>query len=138
MPHLDDLEALPAGYALPATGRTIVHLDVRDDNILLCRDGRVLLCDWNAAVVGADWLDSLVLLIGPRGDGLDVETLIAESRRLRQLPADDMDAVLALFLGYFLTRSTEPVPTTSPFLRDLQRWQADVILDWISQRRGWT
>ena len=31
-------------------------------------------------LVGAAWLDSLLMLIGPRGDGLDVEPVIAERR----------------------------------------------------------
>ena len=43
-------------------------------------DGRALFCDWNWPTVGADWLDSLFMLIGPRGDGLDVEAVIAERR----------------------------------------------------------
>ena len=58
-------------------GETLVHTDVRDDNILITADGRALLCDWNWPVVGAAWLDSLFLLIGPRGDGLDVDAVIA-------------------------------------------------------------
>ena len=68
-------------------GDTLVHTDVRDDNVLLATDGRALFCDWNWPSVGADWLDSLFMLIGPRGDGLDVEAVIAERRLLRDVPA---------------------------------------------------
>ena len=46
------------------SGDTLVHCDVRDDNILLTADGRALLCDWNFPFVGAGWLDAFLLLIG--------------------------------------------------------------------------
>jgi hypothetical protein len=29
------------------------------------------------------------------------------------------------------------VPPTSPYIRDAQRWQGDVVWDWLSERRGW-
>ena len=60
-------------------GSTVVHIDIRDDNLMLTADGRVLLCDWNWPVAGAAWLDTVFLMIGPRGDGLDVDALLAAS-----------------------------------------------------------
>jgi hypothetical protein len=114
-----------------------VHTDVRDDNILLTSDGRALLCDWNWPMVGAAWLDSLFLLIGPRGDGLDVTHVIAGHPLLSAVPEEDVDVVLALITGYFLKSAEEPVPPTSPFLRDAQRWQGEVCWDWLGERRGW-
>ena len=74
--HLDEAAALAGRYVEVMAGETLVHTDVRDDNILLTTDGRALLCDWNWPMVGAAWLDSLFLLIGPRGDGLDVAAVI--------------------------------------------------------------
>ena len=93
-------------------GETLVHTDVRDDNLLLTTDGRALLCDWNWPMVGAAWLDSLFLLIGPRGDGLDVEAVIAGHPLLSAVPAEDIDVVLALITGYFLKSADDPVPPT--------------------------
>ena len=72
-PHADEAAALAATYAEVTGGETLVHTDLRDDNALLTTDGRALFCDWNWPVVGAPWLDSVILLISPRGDGLDVE-----------------------------------------------------------------
>jgi len=114
-----------------------VHTDVRDDNVLVRPDGSALLCDWNFPCVGADWVDSLLLLVGPRGDGLDVESVIASRRLLRDVPAESIDIVLALLAGYFYRQADEPVPPTSPYLRDHQRWQADVCWDWLAERRNW-
>ena len=45
--------------------------------------------------------------------------------------------MLALLTGYFLRQADEPVPPTSPHLRDHQRWQGDVCWAWLCERRGW-
>ena len=135
--HVDEAAALAARYVEAMAGQTLVHTDVRDDNILLATDGRALLCDWNWPLVGAAWLDSLFLLIGPRGDGLDVEAMIAGHPLLSALPRDDVDIVLALVTGYFLKSAEDPVPPTSPFIREAQRWQGEVCWAWLCERRGW-
>jgi hypothetical protein len=136
-PHADEAAALAATFAEVAAGDTVVHTDIRDDNVLLTDDGRTLFCDWNWPVAGADWLDSLTLLIGPRGDGMDVDALISARRLLCDVPADHLDRVLALICGYFLKSAHDPVPPTSPYLRDIQRWQGEVVWDWLCERRGW-
>jgi hypothetical protein len=138
LPHLDEAAALAGRYVDAMAGQTLVHTDVRDDNLLLTTDGRALLCDWNWPMVGAAWLDSLFLLIGPRGDGLDVEAVIAGHPLLSVVPAEDVDIVLALVIGYFLKSADDPVPPTSPFIRDAQRWQGEVCWEWLSERRGWS
>lgn len=135
--HADEAARLAAGFAEVTAGDTLVHTDVRDDNLLLCADGRVLLCDWNWPVRGAAWLDSLFVLIGPRGDGLDVEAVLAEHALTAQVPAEHIDIVLALVTGLFLKSADDPVPATSPHIRDHQRWQGEVCWQWLSERRGW-
>jgi hypothetical protein len=137
LPHVDEAAALAVRFAEVAGGETVVHVDLRDDNVLVRPDGSVLFCDWNWPLAGADWLDSLTLLIGPRGDGLDVEAVISERRLLRNVPPDHLDRVLALVCGYFLKSADDPVPPTSPYLRDIQRWQGEVVWDWLCERRGW-
>jgi hypothetical protein len=135
--HADEAAELAATFADVAGGETVVHTDIRDDNVLLTHDGRALFCDWNWPVVGADWLDSLILLISPKGDGVDVERIVAERRLLRDVPADHVDRVLAMLAGYLLSHADEPVPPTSPHLRAAQRWQAEAVWDWLCERRGW-
>jgi hypothetical protein len=135
--HADEAAALAATFADVAGGETVVHTDIRDDNVLLTEDGRALFCDWNWPVAGADWLDSLILLISPKGDGIDVERIVAERRLLRDVPADHVDRVLAMLAGYLLSHADEPVPPTSPHLRDAQRWQGEAVWDWLCERRGW-
>lgn len=137
LPHLDEAAVLAARFAEVTSGNTVVHGDLRDDNVLLDREHRAWFCDWNFPVVGADWLDSLLLLIGPRGDGLDVAEVIAERPLLRDVPGEAIDIVLALVTGYFLKSAADPVPPTSPYLRDHQRWQGEVCWEWLCERRGW-
>ncbi len=136
--HVEEAASLAARFAEVTAGSAVVHTDVRDDNILLCADGRTLLCDWNWPVVGAPWIDSLLLLIGPRGDGLDVERVLAERPLLRGVPAEHVDVLLALVTGYFLRSAELPVPGTSPYVRAAQRWQGEVVWQWLSERRGWS
>ena len=137
LPQLEEAAALAGRYTVVMAGETLVHVDVRDDNLLLTTDGRALLCDWNWPIVGAAWLDSLLLLIGPRGDGIDVDAVIAGHRLLSGVPDEEIDVVLALVTGYFLKSADDPVPTTSPFLREAQRWQGEVCWEWLGERRGW-
>ena len=128
---------LAARFAEVCGGDTVVHTDVRDDNLLLTTDGRVLLCDWSWPVRGAAWLDSFLLLIGPRGDGVDVEALLATHPTFADVPAESVDIMLALLVGYFLKHADDPVPSSSPHIRDHQLWQGEVCWEWLCERRGW-
>ncbi len=129
--------ALAGGFREVTAGTTLVHTDVRDDNILLAEDGRALLCDWNWPALGAPWLDTVILMIGPRGDGLDVASVLAASALTHEVAPDDVDVLLALVTGYFLHQACLPAPPTSPHLREVQAWQGAVCWDWLGERRGW-
>lgn len=135
--HLEEGAALAAGFREVTAGDCVVHTDVRDDNILIRPDGSALLCDWNWPARGAAWLDTVFLMIGPRGDGIDVDAVLAATPLTADVPAEHVDVVLALLTGYFLRQSDEPVPPTSPHLRDVQAWQGEVTWDWLCERRGW-
>lgn len=137
VPHAAEAKALAQRYAEATTGATLVHADVRDDNLLIRPDGTVLLCDWNWPLLGTDWFDSLTLLIGPRGDGLDVEAHLAAHPLLSRVDPEQIDIVLALLTGYFLERSRQPEPPAMPHVREVQRWQGEVCRAWLAERRGW-
>jgi hypothetical protein len=136
--HADEAAALAAGFAAGAVGDTLVHTDVRADNLLVDADGTAWLCDWNWSVRGAAWVDSLMALVGPRGDGLDVDRALRERPLLRDVPADDLDAFLAALTGFLLRMADEPVPPSSPWLRAHQAWQGEVCWQWLRERRGWS
>lgn len=138
LPHRSAAAGLAAAYADVVRGDAFVHGDLRGDNLLFATDGRVLACDWNFPARGAAWLDSVIVLVGPRGDGVDVDALLRTHPLTAGVPADDVDVVLALITGYFWRMSDQPVPPTSPHVRTVQRWQGDVCWSWLADRRGWS
>lgn len=137
LPRAAECTALADAFEAATAGDALVHTDLRDDNVLLCDDGRVLLCDWNWPARGAAWLDLVLLLVGPRGDGLDLDDVLASHPLLAGVPDEHVDSFLALCLGYFLAMGAEATPTTSPYLRIAQRWQGRVVRRWLAERRGW-
>jgi hypothetical protein len=114
--HLHDLVA--ATDAAPAHGDALCHADVRSDNLCI-KDGRCILVDWNHASLGnpgldvAFWAPSLALERGP-----DPWTL-------------GVDALAPLVAGFFAARAGLPKPAGAPTVRDFQREQARVALDWV-------
>ena len=67
----------------------------------------------------------MFLLIGPRGDGLDADAALAGALTA-EVPAEHVDIVLALAVGYFFRHADQPVPSYSPWVREVQRWQGEV------------
>lgn len=136
-PHRDEAVALAASLtSLPADH--LVHADLRDDNVLLAEDGRILACDWNWPALGCAWQDSLDLLISAHGDGVDTEAVLRGRERLAVVEPDQVDAWLAGVTGFMLAASRRPVPATSPYLRIHNRWTAEAAWSWLARRRGWS
>jgi hypothetical protein len=104
---------------------------------VLARD-RAYLCDWNWPVVGASWIDTVCLLMTAFGDGLDADDLLARRRLTRDVDPESIDSLLALLCGFFLQRRDQPVPHSSPHLRNHQDWCAEATWAWLARRRGWS
>jgi hypothetical protein len=115
-------EILAAVDRAQVAGDDLCHLDVRSDNMCF-RDGRCVLVDWNWASLAnrdadrAAWLPSLHLEGGPPP--------------WEVLPgAGDLAAWIA---GVWAAVVGTPPPETAPHVRDLQRRQLAVTLDWIDR-----
>ena len=117
-------ELLAAAEAIELSGDSLVHLDIRSDNLCL-RDGRALLFDWNQASIGnprfdlAEWLPSLAAEGGPPPEQL--------------LPHADGAAFAAVFAGFWGARAGLPAPPWGPKLREVQRLQSAVALSWAAR-----
>ena len=59
--NLVRLVGLHEHWAAATAGTTLLHLDIRGDNVLLL-DDRVLFVDWPHACVGAAWIDLVLML----------------------------------------------------------------------------
>jgi aminoglycoside phosphotransferase (APT) family kinase protein len=132
--NLDRLAELEAGWEPAAAGTTLVHGDLRADNVLLTPAGAVAV-DWPHACIGARWLDLLFALpsIAMHGGG-DPQRLWDEYPPARDADPAAATAVLAAVTGFFLTRGQQPDPPNLPRIRAFQRAQAGAGLRWLRTR----
>lgn len=104
-------------------GDSLVHCDVRSDNLCL-RGDRAVLLDWNHARIGnpafdiAFWLPSLVLEGGP-----DPATF-------------GVDELAVFVAGFFAAHAGLPAPEGAPRVRSFQRAQLEVALPWACSALG--
>ena len=117
-------------------GGSVVHLDLRDDNILISPDGNVWFVDWNWPAVGAPWIDLVCVLLSARGDGIDADALLAEHPLTLAVDPRSIDSLLAVLWSFWALAKTRPVPERSPHLRDHQQWYLDVTEEWLRHRLG--
>jgi hypothetical protein len=117
---LDALEG--AAERAPVAGSALLHLDIRSDNLCF-RNGKAVLIDWVAAVIGnpdldvAFWLPSLHAEGGPAPEDV--------------LPgAPELAAWVA---GFFCSRAGEPPIRDAPHVRPLQLAQARTALPWAAR-----
>ena len=115
-------------------GDTLVHGDLRADNVLVTAGGAVLV-DWPWASRGPAWLATVLLLVEvQRFGGHDVDALLATLPLTRAVDPDDVTGVLAGFAGYFLDTARRPPPPGLPTVREFQRVQGVALLDWVRAR----
>ncbi len=135
--RLDELCALEAQWPQYAGGETLLHLDVRADNVLLTAD-RCYFVDWPWACIGPRWVDlALMLPCVTMQGGPDPEPLWRAHPLAAGVPDQHLDALLAGWSG-FLTRHANLPPTPGlPTLRAFQEGQAVVARGWLAARRGW-
>lgn len=131
-----DLPALVGPAVDALEGDTLVHLDLRADNLLLTATGAVLV-DWPHACRGPAWFDTLGLLLEvDRFGGHDVEALLAAHPATGSVAPGIIDGALAGLVGYFLDSARRPAPPALPRIREFQRVQGEAALAWLRRRVG--
>jgi aminoglycoside phosphotransferase (APT) family kinase protein len=134
VPFLSELQALSRRALGCLDGDTLVHSDLRADNVLLTPGGAVFV-DWPWACRGPAWLDTLLLLMEvQRLGGHDVDALLATSPVIASADPDDLTAVLAGAAGYFLDAARRPAPPGLPTVRAFQRVQGEALMAWLAPR----
>jgi aminoglycoside phosphotransferase (APT) family kinase protein len=137
--HLDWLAEAPLRLAASGglDGDTLVHLDVRADNLLVRPDGSVVVVDWPRAARGAAWVDTVLFALDAAvHGGVDPEELLRDAPLVaRADPAAVTDLVLGL-TGMWAAAMRRPAPPGLPTVRDFQRRFHDAALAWGRRRAG--
>ena len=135
--NFERLAALESEWETASAGATLLHFDLRADNILLTAD-RVLVVDWPHASLGAGWMELLQILPSIAMQGGPKPWEIFDSHPLgHRAPEREVTAVLAAVTGYFIRQSRLPSPPGLPTLRAFQRDQGIPALEWLMRRTGW-
>ena len=115
-------------------GDSIVHGDLRLDNVLIDVDGRGRLIDWPSAAVGARWFDAVTYLLDVRHLGGTVDEGLRHPV-LRDVPPEHVDVLLAVLGAYFLHNARTPESPGLPGIRAYQAEQGATVLAWLLERR---
>jgi Phosphotransferase enzyme family len=113
---------LAAVDSAPVDGDRVCHLDVRSDNLCF-RDGRAVLVDWNWTSFANPDADIAAWLPSVRTEGGPPPWEVLPG-------AGELAAWIA---GVWAAVAGLPPPETAPNVRDLQRRQLTVALDWIDR-----
>ena len=135
--NLDALEDLADLGLKDLVGDSLVHADVRADNILITRDSAAVLVDWPWACVGSGWFDALTVLVNVRvfdSDFDDVDSVLRSHPVFATAGASSVDGVLSGLGAYFIDIARRPAPVGLPTVRAFQQQQGDAVMGWLRQR----
>jgi hypothetical protein len=141
LPRLTELQSAVGELLEPDPHRSIslIHLDLRSDNLLFRPDGSPVLLDWSFATKGPVVLDIVFLAPSVEGEGGPPagETVALFERAMGWgFPQRDQQIALAYVAGYFADGAYLPPPPGLPRLRWIQRLQLAVCLGWAADLIG--
>ncbi len=118
-------DLLASSAATPFEGDSLLHSDVRSDNLCVT-EGRTLLVDWNWVVRGNGLWDVAILLPG----------LEAEGGQRPDDVAPEAGVFAAFLAGYFAAQAGLPPPEGAPRVRTVQLAQLRTALPWAARVLG--
>lgn len=136
--HIDQLVALERQWQEAARGPTLLHNDVRADNVLITPAGEAVLVDWPWARCGAAAVD--VVMFAPSAwlaGGPEPEEVVQATAVGRAADPAAVDAMVVAFAGLMQHRRRQPPPPGIPTVRAFQGRQGDAALTWLAQRLRW-
>lgn len=135
--HINALVDLEMHAATAVEGNTLLHMDVRADNVLLTPE-QVWFVDWPHARVGAAWLD--ILFFAPSvtmQGGPPPQEVIAQHPACAKADPTAITAAIAAIAGVFTYGALQPAPPGLPTLRAFQAAQGVVARRWLAEHTGW-
>ena len=134
--HIDTLVAIDDTTEDALKGSTLLHSDIRADNILLTTE-RTWFVDWPHACVGPSWFEvvgfapSVTMQGGP-----PPEEVAARHSAYRAADRDAITAAVVAVAGYFTYQAVQPPLPGLPTLRAFQDAQGIVARRWVARRAG--
>ena len=128
------LAKVAAQLADPGFSHTLLHVDVRSDNLRWV-GGRLVLFDWPHVAVGPPEFDAAAFAqtVTVEG-GPDPERLMAWYGEEWPVESRALDASVAAIAGYFARNAWVPELPELPRVRAFQRAQLAVTLRWAARR----
>jgi aminoglycoside phosphotransferase (APT) family kinase protein len=134
--NLERLADLESRAPSAAAGDTLLHFDVRADNLLIAGE-KVYVIDWPWARTGAWWIDLVAMAPSVGMQGGPAPSELVAKVDLRGVPAPALDAVICSITGYFVVHALDPPPPGIPTVRAFQAAQGRVAVRWLRERTGW-
>jgi aminoglycoside phosphotransferase (APT) family kinase protein len=130
--RLPELAALEATWAAHAAGDTLLHADIRADNLLIAGDA-VVVVDWPHACRGAAFVDLVLFApsVAMQG-GPEPAELLARSGAGREVNREALAPVVCALAGYFTASALASPPPGLPTLRRFQAAQGEVTRGWLA------
>lgn len=134
--HLEALVSVEDTVTEMLEGDTLLHMDIRADNILLTPE-RVWFVDWPHACVGPEWLDIVAFApsVTMQG-GPPPEEVISMSPACLAADSAAITATVVALAGYFTHKAVQPPPPGLPTVRAFQGAQGFVAREWAAHRMG--
>ena len=136
--HLEALAGIERDWVPDSRGATLVHGDLRADNVLMT-DGGAVLVDWAFAGCGAPWLDLAALvpqLILAGHTPSDAEQWLARLPDWQDAPPLAVTSYAVACAGYWTRSSQLPAPADAPHLRGYQARAGRAAVEWAAWRWG--
>ena len=130
--NLDRLADLEARAEVSLTGQTLLHFDLRHDNLLI-DDQAVTFLDWGRACIGPAWVDVACLLLESRTVVADLNGIFRGTARGAAADPSDVDVLLTIFASYWRHAATLP-SEARPGLRARRQYSAQATLGWLANR----
>ena len=114
-------------------GETLLHFDLRHDNVKIDEHGQICVLDWGRACIGPDWVDVVCLLLESDAGSTDLESLFLQSARALDADPRAVDAFLTVLASYWRHAATltHEVPAE---LKRRREFSGQSTLQWLQQR----
>ncbi|MEV0111356.1 phosphotransferase [Nocardia sp. NPDC050799] len=135
--NLDGLAVLESGWERATVGQTLLHTDLRADNMLVRPDGTVMVVDWSWPSVGAAWVDLVFLVTALASHRVDPEPILGSHALTRDVDPEAISAVVCALAGYWIRESCRPGGSQSAALRRHRVESGRATVAWLQRRLGW-